>query len=231
MKKIRLNETDLKNIILRVISENDKDVVCQNCGWSWDIEDDDPEPYLCHKCGHENIPGETEEGVGAYDAPSFEMEPDHVHFKNQYNEQEDEDGESFTINFHPDDEEKRNNDFLNSIPDGPGKVLNTKFKGKTLKYTEGPLVVEYTIEGIGPGEDFGGGTAEEFGISQGTTEIGGWAYINKVLFKNNDVTEFNRYLEKYKRSPIKDNLSRDANIEVYKVAKNFGIEHINIRFS
>ena len=29
---------------------------------------------------------ETKEGVGGYAAPAFEMEPDHVHFKHQYNE-------------------------------------------------------------------------------------------------------------------------------------------------
>jgi len=69
------------------ISEKHKDVTCKNCGWSWDIEPDDKHPYLCHQCGHENTKGETDEGAGAYDAPSFQMEPDHVHFKHQYNEQ------------------------------------------------------------------------------------------------------------------------------------------------
>jgi hypothetical protein len=69
------------------ISEKHKDVTCENCGWSWDIEPDDKHPYLCHQCGHENTKGETDEGAGAYDAPSFQMEPDHVHFKHQYNEQ------------------------------------------------------------------------------------------------------------------------------------------------
>jgi hypothetical protein len=69
------------------ISEEHKDVTCENCGWSWDIEPDDKHPYLCHQCGHENTKGETDEGAGAYDAPSFQMEPDHVHFKHQYNEQ------------------------------------------------------------------------------------------------------------------------------------------------
>lgn len=230
MKKIRLNETELKNIILRVISENDKDVVCQNCGWSWDIEDDDPEPYLCHKCGHENIPGETEEGVGAYDAPAFEMEPDHVHFKHQYNEQEDDDTQFITFKIDPEAEERQKKDFLNAIPDGPGRVLNTKFKNKPLKYTEGPLTVEYTVDGIGPGTDFSGGGPKDFGIPQGTTEIGGWGYINKVLFNNNDVTEFNRYIDRYRDSVIKSTVSRAANKEVYKLAKNFGIRNVNITF-
>jgi len=31
---------------------------------------------------------EEKEGVGAYAAPAFEMEPDHLHFKHQYNEEE-----------------------------------------------------------------------------------------------------------------------------------------------
>ena len=64
-----------------------KDVTCEECGWSWDIEPEDQHPYLCHQCGHENVKGETDEGAGAYDAPAFQMEPDHVHFKHQYNEQ------------------------------------------------------------------------------------------------------------------------------------------------
>ena len=28
-------------------------IVCDNCGWTWKIEDD---LYICHKCGHENTP-------------------------------------------------------------------------------------------------------------------------------------------------------------------------------
>jgi DNA-directed RNA polymerase subunit RPC12/RpoP len=86
MKKvIRISESELKKIIKRVISESHKDVTCENCGWSWDIEPDDKHPYLCHQCGHENKKIESKEGVGAYDAPSFSMEPDHVHFKHTRN--------------------------------------------------------------------------------------------------------------------------------------------------
>jgi hypothetical protein len=74
------------------ISEEHKDVTCENCGWSWDIEPNDKHPYLCHQCGHENTKGKTDEGAGPYDAPSFQMKPDHVHFKHQYNEQNDNKG-------------------------------------------------------------------------------------------------------------------------------------------
>jgi hypothetical protein len=31
-----------------------KDVTCEECGWSWDIEPEDQHPYLCHQCGHTN---------------------------------------------------------------------------------------------------------------------------------------------------------------------------------
>jgi hypothetical protein len=80
----------MKNVIR--ISEEHKDVTCENCGWSWDIEPKDKHPYLCHQCGHENTKHETDEGAGPYDAPAFQMEPDHVHFKHQYNEQNDNKG-------------------------------------------------------------------------------------------------------------------------------------------
>ena len=80
----------MKNVIR--ISEEHKDVTCENCGWSWDIEPEDKHPYLCHQCGHENTKHETDEGAGPYDAPAFQMKPDHVHFKHQYNEQNDNKG-------------------------------------------------------------------------------------------------------------------------------------------
>lgn len=31
-----------------------KSVVCDKCNWKWDIEKDDENPYLCHKCGFDN---------------------------------------------------------------------------------------------------------------------------------------------------------------------------------
>ena len=35
----------------KVLSE---DIICKNCKWSWEIEDEDKNPYLCHKCGFDN---------------------------------------------------------------------------------------------------------------------------------------------------------------------------------
>jgi hypothetical protein len=29
-------------------------VVCQNCGWKWNLKDGGSDPYICHKCGYNN---------------------------------------------------------------------------------------------------------------------------------------------------------------------------------
>jgi len=31
-------------------------VICDNCGWSWKLKDGGDDPYVCHKCGHDNTP-------------------------------------------------------------------------------------------------------------------------------------------------------------------------------
>ena len=34
-------------------------IVCDNCGWTWKIKDGGNDLYICHKCGHDNTPKET----------------------------------------------------------------------------------------------------------------------------------------------------------------------------
>jgi hypothetical protein len=34
-------------------------IVCDNCGWTWKIEDGGNDLYICHKCGHDNTPKES----------------------------------------------------------------------------------------------------------------------------------------------------------------------------
>lgn len=34
----------------------DTEVICDNCGWEWKIEDGGKDLYICHKCGHDNTP-------------------------------------------------------------------------------------------------------------------------------------------------------------------------------
>jgi len=41
--------------IFEYLNEKLKDIVCENCGWSWDKKDSDKDDmYICHKCGNDN---------------------------------------------------------------------------------------------------------------------------------------------------------------------------------
>ena len=75
----------------------------ENLGEEQDYYSDEVEDFLRNLCRNEfgeeliriynetcieNTKEEETEGVGAYAAPAFEMQPDHVHFKHQYNEEE-----------------------------------------------------------------------------------------------------------------------------------------------
>jgi 5-methylcytosine-specific restriction endonuclease McrA len=44
----------IKKLILEQITKTK--VICDKCGWSWNIKDGGKDPYLCHKCGHDNTP-------------------------------------------------------------------------------------------------------------------------------------------------------------------------------
>jgi hypothetical protein len=34
-------------------------IICDNCGWTWKIEDGGNDLYICHKCGHDNTPQQS----------------------------------------------------------------------------------------------------------------------------------------------------------------------------
>ena len=38
---------------LMELVDNDK-VTCDSCGWFWRISDGGDDPYICHKCDHDN---------------------------------------------------------------------------------------------------------------------------------------------------------------------------------
>lgn len=49
--KIIINESQYKKLLETVTN---KEVICDKCGWSWDLSDGGNDPYICHKCGHDN---------------------------------------------------------------------------------------------------------------------------------------------------------------------------------
>lgn len=48
----------MKDLIRKIIKETVRDgkVICDECGWSWDISKGGDDMYICHKCGHDNTP-------------------------------------------------------------------------------------------------------------------------------------------------------------------------------
>jgi len=48
----------MRELIRKVIREivTNKEIICDKCGWSWDIVDGGDDLYICHKCGHDNEP-------------------------------------------------------------------------------------------------------------------------------------------------------------------------------
>jgi len=61
----------------------DTEVICDGCGWEWDILDGGDDLYICHKCGHDNTPNKLNEGV--YDSIVSKLSKDVINaWKSQH---------------------------------------------------------------------------------------------------------------------------------------------------
>jgi hypothetical protein len=49
--KIVITETQILNLLEKI---NSSKVLCDKCGWSWKLSEGGDDPYICHKCGHNN---------------------------------------------------------------------------------------------------------------------------------------------------------------------------------
>jgi hypothetical protein len=83
-------EADLKTgIVKRLNSEineaffigESKTIECENCGWEWKLDDGGTDPYVCHKCGHDNINQIDEYDVNENDL--YEVK-DFIRFMKEY---------------------------------------------------------------------------------------------------------------------------------------------------
>ena len=75
--------------VSEIVSDDEWDVVSPKLEkYLYDKYRDSTTRYWENECNKKNSVREEEtEGVGGYAAPAFEMKPDHVHFKHQYNEE------------------------------------------------------------------------------------------------------------------------------------------------
>ena len=220
MKKVvKLSESDLIEVITKILNESSsKDVTCERCDWSWDISSDDEDPHLCHMCGHRNDPSENKEGVGAYDAPAFEMQSDHTTFRHEYSEQ-DEVGFWETIQFMGEDPYKP------EIPEGPIKILNDKFRDKEYSFSDGPnksVKVTYKIDSIIPGRNKSMWGSNTFIPQEGDNSIIVQTQIKKVEIGDMDVTENLKMLTN-SGGMVKEWVKWNVDIRVTKIAKMFNL--------
>jgi hypothetical protein len=51
----------------------DDKIVCQNCGWSWRVQDGGKDLYMCHKCNYDNY-----NSYSNYDYSNFVVDPNAV---------------------------------------------------------------------------------------------------------------------------------------------------------
>ena len=49
--KILINETQALRLL--ELMDNNK-VICNSCGWFWDLSEGGDDPYICHKCWTDN---------------------------------------------------------------------------------------------------------------------------------------------------------------------------------
>lgn len=53
--KLLLKESQLKLLMEKI---NPDKVICDKCGWDWDLSEGGDDPYLCHSCGYDNTEDE-----------------------------------------------------------------------------------------------------------------------------------------------------------------------------
>jgi len=89
------------------VNEDAGMIKCSNCGWEWELSNGGDDPYLCHKCGHDNKPNLME---GRYDTITNKLSKIIFEaFKDMHDRGEDEGEISLTIG--PNDEDIISNEF------------------------------------------------------------------------------------------------------------------------
>lgn len=219
-RKIRLTENELTDLVYRILESKNKHVCCNRCDWEWDITAEDEDPYLCHMCGHRNDKKENKEGAGPYDAPAFEMKPDHTTFKHEYSEQDDEEERRFvSVEFLNDEPFQQTQN-----PKGPLKIIYEKLSGKEFVVKEDDLEVQYSFGGFLPGEKYN----IFYDADVDKRYVSAKVVIKKVLYKGMDVTPLIQKITN-EGGWTKQMVKNDAYDRLRSVAKNLGITVGKIR--
>lgn len=68
-----------KSSIKEESNPSEETVKCNNCGWEWEIKDGGKDPYVCHKCGHDNS-----DEIDEYDVETIQEFQDFKQFIREY---------------------------------------------------------------------------------------------------------------------------------------------------
>jgi predicted nucleic-acid-binding Zn-ribbon protein len=77
--KISAKTGERVNNCVPVNEEEDQTITCENCGWDWKLSEGGNDPYICHKCGHDN--------VDEYDVENEQDLKEFVSFLQEYSQQ------------------------------------------------------------------------------------------------------------------------------------------------
>jgi hypothetical protein len=69
--KVGSYPTDIETLNEAIVGNK---IECDNCGWSWEMEDSGKDPYICHKCGHGNSPIEEKENKDPFGLNAYALE-------------------------------------------------------------------------------------------------------------------------------------------------------------
>jgi hypothetical protein len=81
--------TELRQLIKETIEEaffigeEDDTIECAKCGWRWELEDGDGNPYLCHKCDYDNS-YRYNDSIDEYDVENEDDIREFVQFMKEY---------------------------------------------------------------------------------------------------------------------------------------------------
>lgn len=215
-RKIKLTENELTDLVHRILESKNKHVTCERCDWDWDITAEDEDPYLCHMCGHRNDKKENKEGAGPYDAPAFEMEPDHTTFKHEYTEQDDEEPQYVSIDFSDEPFEKL---LQSKTLKGPYKIIHEKLSGKEFRAVSDNLDITYKFVGVSPGEKY---NWFFYKPKQGEEFVSALVHIEKVLYKGQDVTEIVKLITN-RGGQVRSIVKGNAYDRLNQLSKNLGL--------
>jgi hypothetical protein len=79
-KDFSIQYDDENKKLIKIISKSINEevvggrIVCDNCGWSWNIEDGGDDLYTCHKCGHDNTPLQEKKSKDPFGLNAYAME-------------------------------------------------------------------------------------------------------------------------------------------------------------